>query len=87
MKLLTFYGPGRYLEVPGHFTLALGESHEVDDHLAETLVSANPNVRLLIDDLPAKRAGAKRRASDGERSQPEAQEGEGQPSATDPQEE
>lgn len=78
MKLLTFGGPGHFLEVPGFFTIARGESHEIDDHIAEAVVRANPDIDLTITDLPAAKSGAsKRRVHDGEESQPAAQEGEG----------
>lgn len=85
-KLLTFHGPTHFLEVPGFFTIARGESHEIDDHVAEALVRANPELELTIEDLPAKRGGGKRHAA-GDKSQPEAHEGEGQPKDPTDQEE
>jgi len=82
-KLLTFHGPTHFLEVPGFFTIARGQSHEIDDHLAEAIERANPELELTITDLPAK-SGPKRRTA---MSQPEAHEGEGQPEDTTDQEE
>ena len=85
MKLLTFDGPkGHLFEVPGFFTIAAGDSHEIDEHVAEAVVRANPKVPLMITDLPKKRG---HKADAEAESQPEAQQGEGQPTATDPQEE
>ena len=85
MKLLTFHGPkGHFFEVPGFFKIVSGDSHEIDEHLAEAVVRANPEVPLTLTD-PPKKAGHKA-AAEAE-SQPEAHEGEGQPTATDPQEE
>jgi len=81
-KLLTYHGPTHFLEVPGFFTIARGESHEIDDHLAEAIQRANPELELEITDLPAK-SGHKR----PKKSQPEAHKGEGQPTAPDQQEE
>lgn len=75
MKLLTFHGPGHFFEVPGHFTLAAGESHKVDDELADTLVSANPHVELTIEAAPER-----------SKSKPAARKGEGQPTAIDQKE-
>ena len=81
MKLLTYQGPeGHLFEVPGFFTIASGESHEISDHMAEAVLNANPNEPLIVTDLPKtpKRSAA---------SQPEAHEGEGHATAPDPQEE
>jgi hypothetical protein len=75
MKLLTFHGPGRYFVVPGHFTIEAGESHKVDDELADTLVRANTRVNLTIESAQAR-----------SKSKPEAHQGEGQPIATDQKE-
>ena len=84
-KLLTFNGPTHRLEVPGFFNIARGESHEIDEHLAEAIVRANPELELTFQDLPAKSGGGKRHAAS--ESQPEAHEGEGQLTAPDPEEE
>jgi len=81
LKLLTFHGPAHHtFVVPGHFTLAGGESVLVEDHVADWLTTANPNSHLTAAPAPSKRG--KRQES-----QPEAHKGEGQPTATDPQEE
>ena len=82
MKQLTFHGPGRYFTVPGNFTLEAGESAKVDDELADTLVRANPRVTLTIKTAKPRKNARKRSTS-----QPEALEGEGQPIATNDQEE
>lgn len=73
MKLLTFHGPGHFLEARGIFKIAVGESVEVSDHVAEALVRANPELALTI--------------TDPQPAEPEAHEGEGQATAIDPQEE
>jgi hypothetical protein len=92
VKELTWDGTGT-LVIPGH-TLAGGKSAKISDKDAQDLVEANPGLPITITDLPAKsgrkrRAGGatpKRRAKSAQ-SQPEAHAGEGQPIATEPQEE
>lgn len=84
MKLLTFNGPkGHFFEVPGFFKIAAGESHEIDEHVAEAVVNANPKVPLTVTDAPKKSAKSASKAA----SQPEAHEGEGQPEESTDQEE
>ena len=82
-KLLTFNGPTARLEVPGFFNIGRGESHPIDDHLLEAIERANPELDLTISDLPK---GGKKHGTAGA-AQPEAHEGEGQPTAPDPEEE
>lgn len=85
MKLLKFNGPSHFLEVPGFFTIARGESHEIDEHVAEAVVRANPDLDLEITE--AKVTVKKRPAPKGDESQPEAHQGEGHAAANDLQEE
>lgn len=81
MKLLTYHGPSHYFfEVPGLFKIAGGESHLVDDHVADRLIAANPDEPLTA--LPAPK-----RDTRPQRSQPEARKGEGQPTANEPEKE
>lgn len=81
MKLLTYHGPSHhFFEVPGLFKIAGGESHLVDDHVADRLIAANPAEPLTA--LPAPSRGKR-----PDRSQPEAHEGEGQPTANDSEKE
>lgn len=82
-KLLTYNGPeGHFFEVPGFFKIAAGESHEINDHVAEAVVRANPDVPLTVTDIP-KKSGKTAAAT----SEPEAHEGEGQPEDPTDQEE
>lgn len=88
MKQLTFNGKGT-LTVPGQFTVKSGESHKIADAAAAELLQANPGLPVTITDLPVK-SGPKRRPKGGRRraspssatSQPEAHEGEGQPTVS-----
>jgi hypothetical protein len=82
LKLLSFHGPSHFLEVPGFFTIGRGEAHEIDEHLAEAVFNANPDLDITITDLSADAADVATPES-----QPEAQEGEGQPTASTDQKE
>lgn len=50
LKTLTFYGPGGRLVVPGSFVLERGESIDIDEELADALVTANPHIELVVTD-------------------------------------
>jgi len=50
VKRFSFHGPSHVLEVPGYFTLQRGESVDIDDQLAETLLAANPRLVLTVTD-------------------------------------
>ena len=77
MKLLTFHGPSHHVfEVPGQFTLTGdGPSLLVEDDVADRLIAANPHSNLTATPAP-------RRGKRDSESQPEAHEGEGQPTAS-----
>jgi hypothetical protein len=89
LKLLTFHGRGRLI-VPG-LTLEQGESGPISEKLAEQL--SGQKLDITITGAPKARGKSrkntrpKRRASVGAESQPEAQQGEGQPTASTDQEE
>lgn len=71
MKNLTFHGEG-LLEVPGFCLLKQGQSEELPDEIADAVVRANPGLQVTVSPVH------KRRST----SQPEAHEGEGQPTAS-----
>lgn len=84
MKLLTFHGPGHLLTAPGYFTdLPVGVPVEVDDHIARTLLIANPDLILSVEDIPEPAHAPRRRpkttltASPPGDAEPEANTGEG----------
>ena len=71
MKELTFHGKG-ILEVPGFCLLKQGESDELPDEIADAVVRANPGLPVTVSPVHKRR----------QTSQPEAHEGEGQPTAS-----
>ena len=79
MKMLTNAGNGP-LVVPGVCKLQPGETFEISDEQAASL-AAQPHLRITILDAPV------RRPKRPPVSQPEAHEGEGQPTASDPEKE
>ena len=72
MKRLTHTGRG-ILRVPGICVLAQGKSELVSDAVASALDRVKPPLPIVISDDP-------------DRSQPEAQQGEGQPIANEQEE-
>lgn len=75
MKLLTHTGRG-ILVVPGTARLAPGEAVEVSEAVAAALARVTPPLPIEISEI-----------SRGDESQPEARQGEGQPTEPEPQEE